>query len=195
MIFRIFICLLFFSIHSEVSYAAGSALEQCVNDNMLETGKSRDEILPICIEAFKSSNALTEEEYQSKLEERNRIIRLGRELNRPISEVEQELRERGLFDITPPEQKLSRPKTVSPRAASTKKSCRSLDTREYGMVPDGRLSTPWSEEDLISRYGPPCQTIIMRNGGKQLKYDKDENNNGSLFMIVNGHIVKKMRLY
>jgi hypothetical protein len=194
MISRISIFLIVFSLCSEVSYAAGSALEQCVNDNMLETRKSRDEILPICIEAFKSSNALTEEEYQSKLEEREKIIRLGRELNRPISEVEQELRQRGLFDIKPPEQKLSRPKTVSPPAQNIGKSCRSLDTREYGMVPDGRISTPWYEEDLISRYGPPCHTRIGRNGRKLLQYDKDIYNNGSLFIIVNGRVVEKSRL-
>ena len=191
---------LFLFMFIEASHAAGNALEDCINDTMLATGKSRDEILPICIDVFKSSPPLspplTEDEYRKKLEERRQIIKLGRELNKSIAEVDQELKQRGLDDLKPPVSRQPAPRTsvAYPSKARASKRCRSLDTREFGLVPTDHVNGLWAEADLIERYGPPCQIRDNGRGYKQLFYEKDEYNNGALFKVVNGRVVSKTRI-
>ena len=39
--------------------------------------------------------------------------------------------------------------------------CKSLDTREFGLIDDGNIGAPWSEAQLIDKYGQPCQIINL----------------------------------
>lgn len=107
--------------------------------------------------------------------------------------------------------------------AEEKGTCRSLDTREFGLVSDGEISEPWSEIKLIEKYGPPCQIIelgevyIERHRGrilelgpktieeeklkvgtfaikKQFIYKGDYTNPTSVFTIIDGVVVKKERI-
>lgn len=104
------------------------------------------------------------------------------------------------------------------------KECKSLDTREFGLVGDGTIGAPWSEAQLIEKYGPPCQIInlgavftkrsfgkIIEIGPKDSEHDKitfgeisekkqfiytrDYSNKTSIITIVGGVVVKKERIY
>jgi hypothetical protein len=104
-----------------------------------------------------------------------------------------------------------------------KDTCRSLDTREFGLVSDGSITEPWSEVKLIERYGPPCLMIelgevyIERSRGlivelgpktllqgklkagtlavkKQFIYKGDYSNPTTVFTIVDGVVVRKERI-
>ncbi len=103
-------------------------------------------------------------------------------------------------------------------------TCRALDTREFGLVSDGEISDPWSEVELVVKYGPPCQILelgevfIERSRGrilelgpktsqlerlktgtfaikKQYIYKGDYSSGTSVFTIVDGVVVKKERIY
>ncbi|MBI5587840.1 MAG: hypothetical protein HY889_05675 [Deltaproteobacteria bacterium] len=104
------------------------------------------------------------------------------------------------------------------------KECKSLDVREFGLISDGSISEPWSEAQLIEKYGPPCQIINLgevftkRSFGKiieigpktseqdkitsgeiaekkQFIYTRDYSNKTSIITIVGGVVVKKERIY
>lgn len=113
---------------------------------------------------------------------------------------------------------------ASPAMAEETTKCRSLDTREFGLVSDGEISDPWSEVELVVKYGPPCQILelgevfIERSRGrivelgpktyqqdklksgtfaikKQYIYKGDYSSGTSVFTIVDGVVVKKERIY
>ena len=110
--------------------------------------------------------------------------------------------------------------SISMSTAEGNESCRSLDTREFGLVSDGEISEPWSEIKLIEAYGPPCQIINLgevffqtnneriREIGprtrdtqrgtfatkEQFVYKGDYSNPTSVFTIVDGVVVKKERV-
>lgn len=106
-------------------------------------------------------------------------------------------------------------------AQAEETSCRALDTREFGLVSDGEISDPWSEVELVVKYGPPCQILelgevfIERSRGrilelgpkrpdaiprgtfaikKQYIYKGDYSSGTSVFTIVDGVVVKKERI-
>lgn len=108
--------------------------------------------------------------------------------------------------------------------AADEVTCKSLDTREFGIVSDGEITESWSEAKLIVRYGPPCQIIelgevyIERSKGrileiepktfeqeklkrgmvaikKQLIYRGDDSSRASIFTIIEGVVVKKERIF
>lgn len=114
--------------------------------------------------------------------------------------------------------------SVSNSSAEEKVTCKSLDIREFGLVSDGEIIEPWSEGQLIGKYGPPCQIIdlgdvyIERNRGrivelgaktlqhenlksgasafkKQFIYSGDDSNKTSIFTILDGLVVKKERIF
>lgn len=103
-------------------------------------------------------------------------------------------------------------------------NCKSLDTREFGLISTGEIDEPWSEVKLIERYGPPCyiidlgEVLIKRNRGrilelgpktfqqdnnkigtiaikKQFIYNGNDSNRTSVFTIVDGVVVKKERIW
>jgi hypothetical protein len=102
--------------------------------------------------------------------------------------------------------------------------CKPLDTTEFGLISDGGISEPWSEVELLQKYGPPCyvlplgEVFIRRNYGrvfelgpvigrhdrtvageiaikKQYVYTGDYTNGTSIITIVGGVVVKKERIY
>lgn len=112
---------------------------------------------------------------------------------------------------------------ISAGMAEDKASCKPLDTREFGLVSDGEITEPWSEVQLVEKYGSPCQTIdlgevyiekskgrILELGEKPLQQDKaktgaaaikkqliytgDYSNKTSVFTVIDGVIVKKERI-
>lgn len=110
---------------------------------------------------------------------------------------------------------------ASVAGAEEQTACRSLDTREFGLVSDGEISDPWSEVELVVKYGPPCQILelgevfIERSRGrilelgpkrpdaiprgtfaikKQYIYKGDYSSGTSVFTIVDGVVVKKERI-
>lgn len=103
-------------------------------------------------------------------------------------------------------------------------SCDALDTSEFGLISDGSISEPWSEVELLEKYGPPCYVIplgevfIKRSYGKiyelgpvisrqdkvvegevaikkQYVYTGDYTSPTSIITVVGGVVVKKERLY
>lgn len=101
--------------------------------------------------------------------------------------------------------------------------CKSLDTREFGLVSDGEIVESWSEAKLLEKYGPPCIIIELgevyfervrgriteidpktiekekwKSGATTLKkqyiYSGDSSNRTSVFTILDGVVVKKERL-
>lgn len=178
--------------------------EKVIEEVMRDTGKPRDEVVKACNQVAreirqKNERPITESEYQAKLVERAKIVRLCKDLNKPIAEIEQELRNRGLYDIKPPISVSSvaiptRNTYTAPNNAVTPIRCKSLDTREFGLVNDGRLGRGWTKFELISKYGPPCWTRFVSNG-EELVYESDGSNNGSIFTILNGYVAKKVRIY
>ncbi len=113
---------------------------------------------------------------------------------------------------------------VSTTVAEDKVSCKSLDTREFGLVSAGEITEPWSEAQLIEKYGTPCQIIDL--GGvyiersrerivelgpkiseqekiktgtvavkKQFIYSGDASSRTSVFTIIDGVVVKKERIF
>lgn len=112
---------------------------------------------------------------------------------------------------------------ISTVMAEDKASCKPLDTREFGLVSDGEITEPWSEAQLVEKYGSPCQIIdlgeiyIERSKGritelgektlqqgkvkigtvaikKQFIYTGDYSNKTSVFTVIDGVIMKKERL-
>lgn len=106
-------------------------------------------------------------------------------------------------------------------AIAEENSCRSLDTREFGLISDGEISEPWSEVRLIGKYGPPCQILdlgevfIERSRGrilelgprrsdeivkgsfavkKQYIYKGDYSSGTSVFTIIDGVVARKERI-
>ncbi|MEK7842468.1 MAG: hypothetical protein AAB197_07315 [Deltaproteobacteria bacterium] len=108
--------------------------------------------------------------------------------------------------------------------AEDKKSCRVLDTTEFGLVSAGEIGESWSEVQLTEKYGEPCQIIDLgvvfleksqertieldpktfqknkqKTGmaavKKQFIYRGDYSSGTSVFTIINGVIVKKERIY
>ncbi len=104
------------------------------------------------------------------------------------------------------------------------KECKSLDVREFGLISDGNISDPWSEAQLIAKYGPPCQIINLGDvytqrsfgktieiGPKTIEQDKiisgevaekkqfiytgDSANKTSIITLIGGVVVKKERIY
>ena len=102
--------------------------------------------------------------------------------------------------------------------------CHALDTSEFGLISDGNISEPWSEVELLEKYGPPCYVIplgevfIKRSYGriyelgpvisrqdkvvegevaikKQYVYTGDYTSPTSIITVVGGVVVKKERLY
>ncbi|MEK6791433.1 MAG: hypothetical protein AABY45_07020 [Deltaproteobacteria bacterium] len=100
--------------------------------------------------------------------------------------------------------------------------CKSLDTREFGLIDDGTIGAPWSEAQLTDKYGQPCQIInlgevfVMKSQGKitemdtktreqgkitsgeiavkkQFVYRGDYSNKATIITIVGGAVVKKER--
>ncbi len=101
--------------------------------------------------------------------------------------------------------------------------CKSLDTREFGLIDDGNIGAPWSEAQIIDKYGQPCQIInmgevfVMKSQGKiteldvktreqgkttsgeismkkQFVYRGDYSNKATIITIVGGVVVKKERI-
>lgn len=178
--------------------------EKVIEEVMRDTGKPRDEVAKACNQVAreirqKNERPITESEYQAKLVERAKIVQLCKDLNKPIAEIEQELRNRGLYDIKPPISASAKPiptrnTYAAPNNAVTPIRCKSLDTREFGLVNDGRFGRGWTRSELISKYGPPCWTRFVSNG-EELVYESDGSNNGSIFTILNGYVAKKVRIY
>ena len=112
---------------------------------------------------------------------------------------------------------------ISTAMAEDKASCKPLDTREFGLVSDGEITEPWSEAQLVEKYGSPCQIIelgeiyIERSKGritelgektlqqgkvktgtvaikKQFIYTGDYSNKTSVFTVIDGVIMKKERI-
>ena len=112
---------------------------------------------------------------------------------------------------------------ISTAMAEDKASCKPLDTREFGLVSDGEITEPWSEAQLVEKYGSPCQIIdlgeihIERGKGritelgektfqkdkiktgtvavkKQLIYTGGYLNKTSVFTVIDGVIMKKERI-
>ena len=112
---------------------------------------------------------------------------------------------------------------ISTAMAEDKPGCKSLDTREFGLVSDGEITEPWSEAQLVEKYGSPCQIIdlgeihIERGKGritelgektlqqgkvktgtvaikKQFIYTGDYSNKTSVFTVIDGVIMKKERI-
>ena len=112
---------------------------------------------------------------------------------------------------------------ISTAMAEDKASCKPLDTREFGLVSDGEITEPWSEAQLVEKYGSPCQIIdlgeihIERGKGritelgektlqqgkvktctvaikKQFIYTGDYSNKTSVFTVIDGVIMKKERI-
>jgi len=112
---------------------------------------------------------------------------------------------------------------ISTAMAEDKASCKPLDTREFGLVSDGEITEPWSEAQLVEKYGSPCQIIdlgeihIERGKGritelgektlqqgkvktgtvaikKQFIYTGDYSNKTSVFTVIDGVVVKKERI-
>ena len=112
---------------------------------------------------------------------------------------------------------------ISTAMAEDKASCKPLDTREFGLVSDGEITEPWSEAQLVEKYGSPCQIIdlgeiyierskgrITELGEKTLQQDKvktgtvaikkqfiytgDYSNKTSVFTVIDGVVVKKERI-
>ena len=112
---------------------------------------------------------------------------------------------------------------ISTAMAEDKPGCKSLDTREFGLVSDGEITEPWSETQLVEKYGSPCQIIdlgeirierskgrITELGEKTLQQDKvkagtvaikkqfiytgDYSTKTSVFTIIDGVVVKKERI-
>ena len=108
--------------------------------------------------------------------------------------------------------------------AEDKKSCRAIDTREFGLVSTGDIDEPWSEAQLIEKYGQPCAIIELgevfmekREGRiieldaktimqdkqklrataikKQFIYSGDFSSKTSVFTIINGVVVKKEKIF
>ncbi|HKZ46570.1 MAG TPA: hypothetical protein VJ202_04220 [Thermodesulfobacteriota bacterium] len=108
--------------------------------------------------------------------------------------------------------------------AEDKKSCRAIDTREFGLVSTGDIDEPWSEAQLIEKYGQPCAIIelgevfmeksegriieldaktIMQDKQKlrataikkQFIYSGDFSSKTSVFTIINGVVVKKEKIF
>lgn len=102
--------------------------------------------------------------------------------------------------------------------------CHSLDIVEFGLISDGNISSPWTEAELLLKYGPPCTEIrlgavyIERRAGrvveitpelsaqretvldqtaekKQLIYVGDYTDKTSVITIIDGIVVKKERIY
>ncbi|MBI5235864.1 MAG: hypothetical protein HY886_06415 [Deltaproteobacteria bacterium] len=101
--------------------------------------------------------------------------------------------------------------------------CKSLDTREFGLINDGNIGEPWSEAQIIDKYGQPCQIINMgevfvtkshvkiieldaKTGAqgkttsgeiavkKQFVYKGDYSNKATIITIVGGVVVKTERI-
>lgn len=108
--------------------------------------------------------------------------------------------------------------------AEDKKSCRAIDTTEFGLVSAGEIGEPWSEVQLLEKYGQPCTIIelgevfIEKSEGhiieldaktfmqdkqrvsetaikKQFVYSGDFSSKTSVFTIINGVIVKKEKIF
>lgn len=107
---------------------------------------------------------------------------------------------------------------------ATPPECNALDTSEFGLISDGGISEPWSEVELLEKYGPPCyvlpigEVFIKRSYGrvyelgpvisrqdkavegevatkKQYVYTGDYSSPTSIITVVGGVVVKKERLY
>lgn len=112
---------------------------------------------------------------------------------------------------------------ISTAMAEDKAICKPLDTREFGLVSDGEITEPWSEAQLVEKYGSPCKIIdlgeisierskgrITELGEKTLQQDKvktgtvaikkqfiytgDYSNKTSVFTVIDGVVVKKERI-
>lgn len=100
---------------------------------------------------------------------------------------------------------------VSYAYAEESHECKSLDIREFGLIEDGSISSPWSEALLIQKYGLPCMTVELGESFKKKKdgkittgeffekkqfiYSGDSTNKTSVITIVDGVVVKKERVY
>lgn len=116
------------------------------------------------------------------------------------------------------------PRAAAAAVQSGPPACDSLDTSEFGLISDGSISEPWSEVELLEKYGPPCYVIplgevfIKRSYGriyelgpvisrqdkvvegevaikKQYVYTGDYTSPTSIITVVGGVVVKKERLY
>lgn len=108
--------------------------------------------------------------------------------------------------------------------AEDKKTCQAIDTTEFGLVSAGEIGEPWSEVQLIEKYGQPCTIIelgevfIEKSEGhiieldsktyqqekqklrttaikKQFIYSGDYSSKTSVFTIINGVVVKKEKIF
>lgn len=102
--------------------------------------------------------------------------------------------------------------------------CHSLDIVEFGLISDGSISEPWTEAQLVLKYGPPCTEVglgevnierrqgrvveIVPNGAevqgaasgqiaakKQLVYTGDYIDKTSVITVIDGVVVRKERIY
>lgn len=108
--------------------------------------------------------------------------------------------------------------------AKAENECRSLDVSEFGLISDGSISAPWTEVQLMQKYGPPCAVLdlgdvfIERKFGRlvevapktkeqsgiisgqiaqkrQLVYWGDSVDKTSVITVIDGVVVKKERIY